>query len=266
MRSPGVTACRNRIVRAEMDTSAYMKEAEVEAGHWWFTGRRKLFSEQILALYPRPETLRCLDIGPSSGTNLRMLRDIGAGELSGIDMSPEAVAICREKGFDRVTEGRVEEMPFADGSFDLVLATDILEHVDEEARTLQEIRRVLAQKGTLLLAVPAFECLWGHQDIIAHHKRRYRLPQVSTLLESAGFRVTKIFYFNFLLFAPILCFRKFALFLKLPVRNENVINTPLMNRIFSKIFLWDITVSPVIHPPFGVSILALATPNGSGKR
>ena len=69
--------------------------------------------------------------------------------------------------------GDVCHIPHVDNSFDLVLATDIIEHVDNDERALAEINRVLRPGGTAILSVPAFKALWGLQDRISHHKRRY---------------------------------------------------------------------------------------------
>jgi hypothetical protein len=56
-----------------MDTATYAAEAAIEADHWWYVGRRLLFSDIINAL-GLPKSADILDVGTSAGTNLRMLR------------------------------------------------------------------------------------------------------------------------------------------------------------------------------------------------
>jgi len=125
-----------------MDIAAYAVEAEAEATHWWFRGRRRLFAREIKKT-GLPRTSRVLDVGTSTGANLRLLRDLGFRALDGLDFSQEAIHYCQEKGLGFVQLGDVCGMPFANGSFDLVLATDIIEHVDDDLKALREIGRVL---------------------------------------------------------------------------------------------------------------------------
>src|SRR6185312_16718168 len=105
-----------------MESTAYAIEAEVEATHWWFVERRRLFGRMI-ARMGLPSDARILDIGTSTGTNLRMLRDLGFTNFEGLDQSEDAIRWCADKGLGKVTAGDVCKLPFADESFDLVLAT-----------------------------------------------------------------------------------------------------------------------------------------------
>ncbi len=80
-----------------MDIATYAAEAAIEADHWWYVGRRLLFSDIIKAL-GLPESADVLDVGTSAGTNLRMLRDLGFARVIGVDQSREAIRFCAEKG------------------------------------------------------------------------------------------------------------------------------------------------------------------------
>ena len=80
-----------------MRTGVYEAEAAVEADHWWFAGRRKLFASLISNL-GLPKDAAILDIGTSTGTNLRLTRDLGFQNVVGLDASDEAVRFCAEKG------------------------------------------------------------------------------------------------------------------------------------------------------------------------
>ena len=143
-----------------MDIATYAAEAAVEADHWWFVGRRALFS-QIIETFNLPQDAAVLDIGTSTGTNLRMLRNLGFTEVTGLDRSPEAIRFCSAKGLGEVLLGDICDLPFRDATFNLVLATDIVEHVDDDLQAMKEIRRVLKANGRLLLTVPTFPLLWG---------------------------------------------------------------------------------------------------------
>lgn len=175
-----------------MDTSTYDIEAAVEAGHWWFVGRRRLLAD-MLARHRLSTDLRVLDIGTSTGTNLRLLRDLGFHNRTGLDPSADAIRWCAEKGLGAVIQGDVCALPFDDGAFDLVFATDVIEHVDDDTRAMFEIARVLAPGGTVVLTVPAFPSLWGLQDDVSQHRRRYRLHGFTRVVDGlacAGSRPT----------------------------------------------------------------------------
>ncbi|MBK7659403.1 MAG: class I SAM-dependent methyltransferase, partial [Betaproteobacteria bacterium] len=113
-----------------MEVATYEVESRVEQTHWWFVGRRRLFRAHIEALGLSPDAA-VLDVGTSTGTNLRLLKDMGFTRYRGLDPSPDAVRWCAEKGLGAVDLGTVAAIPFPDATFDLVLATDIIEHVDD---------------------------------------------------------------------------------------------------------------------------------------
>jgi SAM-dependent methyltransferase len=241
-----------------MDQATYAAEAEIEQDHWWFVGRRKLFGWLIRAL-DLPRDVRALDAGTSTGTNLRLLRDLGFTNVEGVDISPEAKQFCERKQLGIVTIGDLCALPYADNQFDLVLATDVIEHLDDDGRAVAELIRVLKPGGHVLITVPAFPSLWGLQDIVAHHKRRYRKRPLLQLLGARGLQCRQAFYFNFVLFAPIWLARQFIRLAGLRLRSENDVNTSSLNRVLRWIFTADVWSARWLSPPFGVSILALCT-------
>ncbi|MBV9406438.1 MAG: class I SAM-dependent methyltransferase, partial [Acidobacteriaceae bacterium] len=146
-----------------MDAANFAVEAEVERTHWWFSGRRRLFARELLAAGVNPNA-RILDAGTGTGANLRMLRDLKLEYVTGLDSNELAIHFCASKGLGNVQIGDICAMPFESGTFDLVLATDVIEHVDDDRAALEEIARVLKQGGKVLMSVPAFPSLWGLQD------------------------------------------------------------------------------------------------------
>src|SRR5262249_45284696 len=221
-----------------MELATYATEAEAEATHWWFVGRRRLFAREI-GKTGLPRSSRVLDIGTSTGANLRLLRDLDFHAAEGLDFSPEAIRYCRDKGLGPVRQGDVCAMPFADESFDLLLATDIIEHVDDDLAALREIARVLRPGGKVLITVPAFPMLWGLQDRIGQHKRRYRMRQLVDRVTRAGLAVDARYHFNFLLFLPIWLGRRLIDLAQPDIQNEAQINSPLVNRIMLGVFSID---------------------------
>ena len=113
---------------------------------------------------------RILDVGCGTGANLLLLSKFG--EAEGVDVSEDALAFCRERGLDKVRLGAGEELPYEDGSFDLVTAFDVVEHMDDDLAGLSECVECLRPGGRVLLFVPTFMFLWGLQDEVSNHRRR----------------------------------------------------------------------------------------------
>jgi SAM-dependent methyltransferase len=183
-----------------MEEHVYRQLYELEDNHWWFRGRRAVI-QAMLARTPLAGQPRILDAGCGTGRNL--IEYARLGEASGIDPSPDAVAFCRARGLDQVKQSGIEQLPFPDAGFDLVTATDVLEHIAEDRAAASELRRVTKPGGRLLVTVPAYEWLWSQHDDSHQHQRRYTLRRLRSTLTGAGWRPVLQTYFNSILLAPI---------------------------------------------------------------
>lgn len=253
---------RSNIVAAdlpkEMQSHHYPILYEVEETHWWYVGRRRIIQnlvERICTTLNNPNP-RILDVGCGTGANLKMLAAHGRAE--GVDISPQAVDFCRERGLDSVKLGAIEQLPYESGSFDLVTALDVVEHLDDDVAGLREIRRVLQRDGHLLLFVPAFMFLWGVQDDVSNHRRRYTLPGLLGAVEAAGFSVEWSSYANISFFLPVLAVRSVMRWLGLRTATEYGINISLLNGPFSWLFAAERFIFKRGRIPFGVSAVCIA--------
>jgi len=234
----------------------------VEQAHWWYTGRRKIlagFVEEICRQVTdrRP---RILDVGCGTGANLLMLSEYG--EAEGVDISEDALAFCRERGLDKVRLGAGEHLPYDDGTFDLVTAFDVVEHMDDDLAGLREMRRVLRPGGRVLLFVPTFMFLWGLQDDVSNHRRRYRLPQLRRVLEQAGFEIERMSYANITFFLPILAMRQLMRLTGVKAESENDINVTALNGVLGSVLGAESWLLKFMNLPFGVSGLCVARVKG----
>jgi SAM-dependent methyltransferase len=245
-----------------MESATYAVEAAIEREHWWFVGRRRLFARELAGIDLR-RSAPVLDIGTSTGTNLRMLRELGFSNMAGLELSEEAIRYCEEKGLGPVHRGDVCALPFPDRSFELVLATDIIEHVVNDDLALREIARVLTPGGRLLLTVPAFPSIWGLQDEVGRHLRRYRMRPLVRKVSLAGLQPNRQYHFNYLLFAPIWISRRVIGAFGIKLASEAQVNTRRLNELLFAIFSLDTLTAPILRPPFGVSILMLARKAGA---
>ena len=242
----------------EMQSHHYPILYRVEETHWWYVGRRRIIQclvEKICAALNNSNP-RILDVGCGTGANLKMLAEHGRAE--GVDISPQAVDFCRERGLNSVRLGAIEQLPYDNDSFDLVTALDVVEHLDDDVAGLREMRRVLHRDGRLLLFVPAFMFLWGVQDDVSNHRRRYTLPGLLKAVEAAGFAVEWSSYANISFFVPVLLVRSMMRWLGLRAATEYGINISLMNGPFSSLFAAERFLLKRGRFPFGVSAVCIA--------
>jgi SAM-dependent methyltransferase len=242
----------------EMEQHTYSIMYEVEGTHWWFAGRRRIISSFVEEIcremdVDRP---RILDVGCGTGANLELLGRFG--EAEGVDVSEDALAFCRARGLQNVRHGAAEKLPYKDGTFDLVTALDVVEHLDDDVAGLREMRRVLRKNGRALLFVPAFMFLWGVQDDVSNHRRRYTLSGLRRVVREAGFEVERATYANISFFAPILAGRILMRATGLRPASENNINIGALNGVLGRVLGAESSLLRHVNFPFGVSALCVA--------
>ena len=172
---------------------------DVDEHHWWYRGRRAIVDAE-LARIPLPTPARILDAGCGSGRMLEEL--VRYGQVSGLELDPRAAEVARARGHGEVQVARLERLPWAEHSFDLITCLDVLEHTPDDRQTLTELRRVCAVGGWLLLTVPAYQALWSLHDEANHHFRRYGRRALRQTSAEAGWRLERITSFNSVLLAP----------------------------------------------------------------
>lgn len=180
-------------------------DEHLDRDHWWFRARRSIFGRVLDRRVPLAAGAVILDLGPGSGVNLELLQ--ARGRLVTLDLSARSLETCRDLGAEDLVQGDAMRLPIADASVDLVCALDVLEHLPEDERALSEIARVLKPDGHLLLSVPALALLWGRQDILAQHVRRYSERQLRERVSASGLNWVHRTFFNTWLFPPILAVR-----------------------------------------------------------
>ncbi len=185
-----------------MDTLEIQRHVTLEDRHWWHRERRAILDRE-LRRFGVPG--RALDIGAAGGGNCRVLEARG-WEAIAADFSAEATRIARDRGLEAV-QADARDLPFATGDFDLVVALDVLEHIEEDDLAAAEIRRVLRPGGTAFVAVPCDMALWSAHDVALGHVRRYTRSGLRTLLQNAGLQVADLWSWNVLL-RPVAALRR----------------------------------------------------------
>src|SRR3954468_15424434 len=206
---------------------------------------------------PLPPGARALDVGCGTGANGPVLAARAAFAV-GIDASPVPLGLGERTHAARL-RGDANALPFPDGSFDLVVALDVLEHLDDDAGGARELYRVLRPGGAALIFVPALRLLWGLQDDVSHHRRRYGRAQLRALVAASGLQIQRLTFFNSLLFPPILAAR--LMMRVLPrgnLRSENEVGGPVTNAVLAAIFAAEAPLLERVDLPIGVSLACLA--------
>lgn len=145
-----------------------------------------------------PRIFNTWPLASSLSKSAPMRLEVGAGmrprlPIAGthfIDASPPAVERLRSSGGNAQC-GQITDLPFPDGTFDLVAAFDVIEHVDDGRRAFAELCRVLSADGCLVFSVPLHPERWTEFDDYVGHSRRYVPADLMELIESNGLEVGK---------------------------------------------------------------------------
>lgn len=224
---------------------------QVEADHWWFVSLRELVRGLLTATVP--PGAKVLEVGCGSGG---LLADLPSTyQRAGIDLE---VAVAARHPEITVLEASVDEIPFRDGSFDAVLALDVVSAVGvhDDRAALQEISRVLRPGGVFILQVAAYEWLRSGHDAAAGTARRYTLPAIRELLRGAGLQPRHLTYRVTFLFPLAVAHR---LSTRGKVQNDVGAVNPILNRLLTAIMRLENRLARRTRLPFGLSVFAVAT-------
>ena len=131
-----------------------------------------------------PLSPRRLEVGPGLHPRLPV-----AGTHF-LDLSPPVVDRLNGCG-GLARPGEIAALPYADDSFDLVAAFDVIEHVKDDGRVFHELTRVLKPGGNLIFSVPLHPAYWTIFDDYVGHARRYEPAALQAMLDGHGLEVEK---------------------------------------------------------------------------
>lgn len=191
-----------------METDEYTAMAAAEDRMWWYTGLHEWMLDRIESI-PLAHPATALDCGAGTGGFARKLNSrFPAISLFAADIDAQAVHGFTTKSDAPVAQASVNELPFRDNSFDLIVSSDLLYHTAvHEASAIRELRRCLKPGGTLLLNLPAYRWMKSAHDSRVHTARRYTASGAARKIQAAGFAVRESTYRNSLLFPVMALFR-----------------------------------------------------------
>ncbi len=245
-----------------MNPEMYDAHDRLEDRHWWFEGRRRVIREVLQRhLLPRANR-RLLDVGCGTGGMFPMLSEFGA--VDGAEASPDALERARRKFPERRIESCDLPSTLPEGTWDVVTAFDVIEHLDQPVESLRTMRQRLPFDGQVVVTVPAFQFLWSQHDVVNHHRRRYSRMELVSQLSSAGLRVTFCSYYNTLLFPAVAAARIAEKLLPSGLMKQSdsdleETSAPI-NRVLTTLFGSERLAVGRTQLPFGVSLIAVAQP------
>ena len=242
-----------------MEQQLYDIFHKIEDTHWWFQARKDIVLSLIARYSPVQKEKRILDVGCGTGGMLKELAKYGS--VWGLDKNKKAIEYSSQK----VPEANLmvgtfpEHMP--EGNFDLIVALDILEHIEQDRKALQRLGNALSSQGIVVITVPAYRALWTSHDDANQHRRRYTRAELKQKVLDADLEILKISYYNTFLFIPIVLRKLINRFSPQdpasPLRDTSP--PAWVNSLLHFVFSLEKHILNFMNFPFGVSLIVIAS-------
>jgi SAM-dependent methyltransferase len=216
---------------------------------WWYEGRARAVTSTLIANHARTEG-HVLDFGAGHGGMVDVLRAFGSVTAYEPDATPRAS--CERRGYAACVAHEAD-LPALHGTFQLIGAFDVLEHVKQDVETLRLLRSLLVPGGALILTVPAWPILWSAHDTSHHHHRRYTPKILRRALEEAGFTVRSLGFWNCVLGLALVPLRLFGF-----AGGDGLTPARPINSILRMIVGTEAHLLKYTRLPFGSSLICYA--------
>ncbi len=240
-----------------MDRTAFTHMAAAEATHWWFVGRRAAIDAMLDGI-DLPSCGQILEAGCGTGGNLATLAR--RGEVAAFEPHIDALAFARTRHphLD-IRQGTLPaELPYGPGTFDLVAALDVLEHVEDDAESASALVSMVKPGGWLLVTVPAHQALWGSHDRRLHHRRRYGRKDLIRLFEGPEVDLIRMTPFNMLLSPIAVAYRVAERLFRVDLGNQERLLPEPFNTALGMVFRSEsVLIRRGIGLPLGLSYAAI---------
>lgn len=175
-----------------------------EEKHFWFLAR-KFFILQNFRKYIDKNS-KIIEVGAGTGNVSRNLQKNGYENICVGEMHINGLKYAKSYGIKECYQFDLLNIPF-EKEFDTVCMFDVLEHIERDNLALQNVHKMLNERGNIVLTVPSHMWLWNRDDTIAGHKRRYTKKDLLEKLKENGFEIVIARYF-FIFITPLLFLRR----------------------------------------------------------
>lgn len=230
--------------------------------------RRNAHDQISRSLATLQGTPTILEIGCSSGFLLREIKsahpdamvigaDVVHGPLDKLGQETSGIPLIR---FD------ITQNPFPDKIVDVVVMVNVLEHIDDDQRAIDEVFRLLKPGGRFVIEVPAGPKLFDDYDRALNHFRRYTFRELRQKLKNAGFRIERSTHLGFLVY-PVFALIKLAR--KRRGENARDVSTSIKDTSQSRLLQWSLQLESLlsgVHLPWGIRVLTTAVKDPDGPK
>ena len=178
----------------------YERLAELEDKHPWSQAMRRMGLE-LAARYGGPAPARILDAGCGTGRFLKECHAQSAeAQAFGCDLSADGLHFAARRGLKRLAVADVTALPFASGTFDVLVCADVLQHLSaaNAKKALGELARLLRRNGALIVRMAARRGIGPkrHRDSVGY--QQWEPGKLRAAVESQGFDVVFLSRVNWL--------------------------------------------------------------------
>jgi ubiquinone/menaquinone biosynthesis C-methylase UbiE len=241
-----------------LDSALISAMDQIEDTHFWYWAKRRLIRQLVFRYSNHTSLPTLLDVGCGTGRLMADLSD--CAKCIGVDASSRAVQLTEAKNLI-ANLGIATKLPFPNQSFDFVVMSDVLEHIDDDALALNEVFRVLNSRGIVIITVPAHPFLYGTHDRALSHVRRYDKRELKKVINQAGFEITKLTPTNMLLLLPAVIQKIVEHPHRQAIREGEL--PSVLNNIVRAWYYIENAVTVRVGLPFGLSFLVVAQKNAN---
>lgn len=255
--------------QSEFEEENFDQLLRMQRDHFWYIGRHRFILHALRRQIRGRKALSAIDLGGGCGGWLAYLRDREPNlfsELALADSSLHALGLAGPVVGQFAERYRVDLYDLGwKNRWDVVFLLDVLEHLSEDARALQQIYEAMRPGGLLFVTTPALPVFHSYNDDLAHHLRRYSRADFADLASGSSFRLVRSRYFMFLL-SPLVFARRWGApdvknmsreeIRVLLERTHDVPPAPA-NRILTAIFSMETPLGWYLPFPWGTSLLGV---------
>ena len=245
-----------------MNPAEFANIARAERDFWWYRGMRQILFRLLDPIAEKRHFERVLEAGCGTGHFAQAMASRYGLRMFPVDLGWEGLKHGKQLGVDNLAQADIAALPFPPGSFDLALSLDVIVHFarGDEDRPIEELARVLAAGGLLVLRVSALDALRSRHSEFAHERQRFTRARLRSLAERHGLEILRCTYANSLL-API-AFAKFRIcepLLRSEPRSGVQAVAPWLDRALYQPLEWESRWIGSGHDlPLGQSLILLA--------